>query len=379
MPHERRGERNLELGVEQQREDEGGGQLGELRWERRQARRAEQALQQTRVSRPRERPLAPRGIAARVDLLTNGNGGLIRGGGGGGGGLPRVVVVVVRRSAARPRLDHQPPSPKLGSNGVRRRRRADRPVQTPEAADVPRVGAPAVIPCGFHRDGDRRVTVVAVAAVPVRRADRTRSKVKIRGGSVPSPRHRRRARRAHRAAVRDAQQPPQELLGHLTLRLAPRAGGGWEVRPPGSRRRFEREQKSLEHHAEHRLRDVGRDSFRKRLRVSRISVVRGAAVDGPVRVAASPRAPRLQVATVAHAAGFAAVHDVIVALVIRRAEASDAHGGLFARLARPATVRDGARHPNRGARRASRDPGSLLLVQETSPPFVVRSLAVPRG
>ena len=207
MPHERRGKRNLKLGVEQQREDEGGGQLGELLGERRQARRAEEALQKSCVSRPRERPLATRGIAARVvDLRTNGDdGGLIRGDDliRAGGNLV-VHSCVVRRSAAEPRLDHQPPSPKLGSNRVRRRRRAHRAVQTTEAAHVSRVGAPAVIPRGVQRHGN---LVVHSCVHRVHSCVYTRSKVKIGGWSVPSPRHRRRARRAHRSAVRDAQEP----------------------------------------------------------------------------------------------------------------------------------------------------------------------------
>ena len=156
------------------------------------------------------------------------------------------------------------------------------------------------------------------------------------------------------------------------------------MRAPRSSARLEREQRPLEHHAEHRLGDVARYSFRKRVIIIRrifgrtFGVVRAAVCYRPVRVAASLRAPRLQVAAVAHASGFAAVHDVIVALVVRRSEATNAHGGLFARLARPAPVRDGARHPHRGARRASRDPCRLLLVQETSPRVAVRSLAVPR-
>jgi len=73
-----------------------------------------------------------------------------------------------------------------------------------------------------------------------------------------------------------------------------------------------------------------------------------------MRRAAPLARPRLDVAAVAHPPRLAPIHDVIVPIVVAALEAAHAHAGLLPSLARAATVRHRASHPDARARRRRR-------------------------
>ena len=387
--HERRAERHLERGHEQEREQERRRPLREALGERGEARRARDALEQTRARAARNRPL------------------------------------ILCAPAATRRLGHHAPAAALRDDPPPPKRRADvvrRDARVPVPRGVREVARPAENnPLRLERTAARGPRAAAAAVLEGPRS--LGAALLLRGGVRPvrpfSLATRRRfgvfrgvlrrlplvARRllflffrreplsAQGLGARDAQvprvrlprEPLEEPLGDALFLGAPRAGG--DGRPGAARPRhaLQREHQALDDHAEERALPGGANEpgggagsagrggrggqprRRGGGQLCRRGVVvfapRGVRRLGGVRGATPRTRPRLEVAAVARAARLAAVHDVVVTLVVARAEARDAHAGGLARLARAASVRDRAREPDVRARRA-RGGGGRAEVRE---------------
>ena len=386
--HERRAERHLERGHEQEREQERRRPLREALGERGEARRARDALEKTRARAARNRPL----------ILT-----------------PAFYSRRLGHHAPAAALRDDPPPPKRRADVVRRDARVpvprgvreiarpaeNNPPRLARTAGGPRAAAAAVLE-GPRSLGAALLLRGGVRPVrPFSLATRRRFGVFRRGVLRRLPLVARRrlsfffrreplsaqglgARDAQVPRVRLPREPLEEPLGDALFLGAPRAGG--DGRPGAARPRhaLQREHQALDDHAEERALPGGANEpgggagsagrggrggqprHRGGGQPRRGGVVvfaRGVRRLGGVR-GATPRArPRLEVAAVARAARLAAVHDVVVALVVARAEARDAHAGGLARLARAASVRDRAREPDVRARRA-RGGGGRAEVRE---------------